>query len=141
MNSVTSQPPSPVHSPPVLELALGIGHMRGVDWLSTVRAAADSGIHHLVLTGPDPARHPAAQALGECGTACGMQVHLSAAPPISPASQVPRVRISADGIPRLVIPEGIPTSDLLTRTDLAWFAPPPILRALEAATFRHEGAA
>lgn len=122
----------------VLELTLNQGDMRALDWLATVRAAAGAGVRHLVLAGPHPGRHPAAKALWQCGTAAGMHVAVTASPPGTAADRAPRVRITADGIPRLVIPEGIPLTDLPTALgpDLAAFASPPVLRALEAAASR-----
>ncbi|WUH90289.1 hypothetical protein OG900_09390 [Streptomyces sp. NBC_00433] len=136
---MTSQNTHPVQSPPaVLELALTDGDMRALHWLATVRAAAGAGVHHLVLAGPHPGQHPAARALWQCGTSAGMHVAVTASPPATAADRAPRIRITADGIPRLVIPDGIPLTDLPTDLgpDLAAFASPPVLRALEAATSR-----
>ncbi|WP_225850128.1 hypothetical protein [Streptomyces sp. HPF1205] len=122
-------------APPLLELALAEGDMRALDWLATVRAAARAGLRHLVLTGSSPRRHRAARALWECGTAYGMHVEFTATPPTPAVSHEPRVRIAADGIPRLVIPDGIPLTDLPAALGpaLAGIASPPVLQALEAA--------
>lgn len=123
-------------TPALLELALAEGDMRALDWLATVRAAAHVGVRHLVLTGPNPRRHRAARALWECGTASGMHVDFAETPPSPAASREPRVRIAADGIPRLVIPDGIPLTDLPAALGpaLAGIASPPVLQALEAAS-------
>lgn len=121
-------------SPLVLELDLAEGDMRALDWLSTVRTAAAAGVHYLVLTGPDPARHHAVRSLQECGFACGMHVEITSKQPTPPADRAPRVRISADGIPRMLLPDGIPLSDLLTAIDTGrpLLDGAPVLRSLEA---------
>lgn len=124
-------------APAVLELALhDDGGMRALNWLAVVRTAASTGVRHLVLAGPNPRLHPAARALWECGTACGMQVALSTSPPSTAADRAPRIRIASDGIPRLVIPDGIPLSDLPATLlpTLAGGESPPVLAALETAS-------
>jgi len=120
-------------APALLELDLAEGNMRALDWLSTVRAAAAAGVDRLVLTGPDPSRHRATQALWQCGTACGMHVSIVNTPP-QPAGGEPRIRITSDGVPRLVIPDGIPLTDLSAALGpaLAGIASPPVLQALQA---------
>ncbi|SFF75160.1 hypothetical protein SAMN05216251_12751 [Actinacidiphila alni] len=121
-------------STPVLELDLSGGEMRVLDWLSTVRTAADAGVRHLVLTGPSPARHHAVRSLEECGFACGMHVEIIPKQPTQPADHAPRVRIGSDGIPRMLLPDGIPLSDLLTAIDAGrpLLERAPVLRSLEA---------
>ena len=130
-----TNPALPLPSLSVLELALGTGgEMHTVDWLGLVRSTAAVGMRHLILTIPHPT-HPRAQVLWECGVACGMHVTLSAVPTATSTDHAPRIRVAAGGVPRLVIPDGIPLTDLQAALgpDLAGFASPSVLRALEAA--------
>lgn len=118
-----------------LELALADGDMRLLDWLAAVRAAAAAGLDQLILSGPHPRHHRAAHALWECATACGMRVTIIDTPP-QPAGADARIRIASDGIPRLLIPAGIPIAELppALGLTLAGIASPPVLRALQAAS-------
>lgn len=129
--TATSTLPLP---PAVFELTLlGGGDICG--YLAAIHAAADSGLQHLVLTGPRPHWHPATAALRGCGIECGMHVSFTATAPTSPIEHAPRMRLAADGIPRLVIPDGIPLTELpaLLGPDLAAFTDPQELHALETA--------
>jgi hypothetical protein len=118
----------------VLELALESGTLT-VAWLHAVRAAAAAGVHDLVLTGPRPDRHPASQALWECGTGLGMHVRFAPTPPTTAAGDHrARIRLASDTIPRLIIPDGIPVRDLHTLGPaLPSAVDPQLLRALEDA--------